>query len=316
MDTLPAIRVVSTLMSRLDADSRSPLAERSALALRRRSRSAGIAPTSTPSQERVARRSSASISPTPSIHWPLPLAVSRPARSTSAPPGNSADVCRIVTTPFSSLRRALALRMTPLRQVSAPIVRSRAASIFVGISRRMSSVIDCGVARASALPGCPAPSEPAASAVCGSLPEPADPAGLGLPSSGRKRSRSMRLRSISAANRGTSPPCQESVPFAWLSPSRTWSSRAEMVSARTLNSPLAENSLPSGAAGSDPRSTASAFRRAPKSAASLRTLPSNAGIPSMPLRMPSNSALPRSPPNVASNETGRVRSSPTVPVAS
>ena len=204
----------------------------------------------------MARRSSAATSATPCIHGSSPAALSRPTRSTLAPPGSSAEAGPSVTTPSARARCAVAWRMTPARQVRASIVRSRSASMSAGIAWRMSSGIVCRVASAAASPGRPAAVEPAAAA-----------AGSGSPASGRKRSRSMRFSSISASSRGTSPPFHASAPVAWLSPSRTCNSLAATASALRLSVPLAENALVSGAAGSAPVSTASAASKAPRSSA-------------------------------------------------
>ena len=142
------------------------------------------------------------------------------------------------------------------------------------------------------------------------------PPGSAVSAGGRYWSRSIRLSAIFASNDGTSPPCQESPPLAWLSPSRSCSARAAMASALALKSPLAENAVASGAAGKVPRSMSSAVRRASRSGPWIRTVPSNDGAASRPLTVPSNSALPRSPPTVASSDAGTERPSPIVPVAS
>ena len=195
-DALPTIRVVSTLMSRLDAESWLPLAEMSPLALRIRSRSAGTSPTSTPSQVRTARRSSAAISAAPSSHGPSSPRIMLPANWTWVPPGSSAEACWIATVPSASASCVRAWRITPSRHVRVPILRSTAAVTSPGMSSRMSSAIVSSAARAGASSGGTSPSSSA------------------VPSVGRKRSRSSRLRSISATRRGTSPPCQESAPLA------------------------------------------------------------------------------------------------------
>ena len=243
----------------------------------------------------MARRSSAAISTTPCSQGRSPPRVNRPANRTSAPPGSRAEAGLSVTTPSSSSSRVRACRMTPSRQVRVPILRSIVAATSAGITSRMSSESVCGGTKAASSTGCPAATKSSA---------------------GRNWSRSIRLRSMSAANCGTSPSRQESAPVAWLSPNRTWSSSAAIASPLTLRAPLASNSAASGAAGSAPRSTASALSKAPRSAVSIRTLPSNAGVSSSPRTMPSNSARPRSPPKIASTEIGMVPSSRRVLVAS
>ena len=79
---------------------------------------------------------------------------------------------------------------------------------------------------------------------------------------------------------------------------------------------MAEKAPASDAGGSAPGSMSSALSRAPRSAAWARSVPSKAGVPSIPLTLPSKSAVPRSPPALASSDSGKARSSPMVPVAS